>query len=400
MTIFNKKYLLLLYCIVPSIVYAMIIVYIDGLNIRTIEQISILITGSGIFAYFLLEQFSKYMMRTEEEIHNKCHHDSMEMIKPFISTLSNIGDEVTLIWARQIETGRAHTEESVIRLTERFNGIVARLDEAVQASEITGGSNYTEASIMEVLQESDKKLRGIIEALKLAMQNRDALISEVESLLQYIDELKEMGDAVTNIAKQTNMLALNAAIEAVRAGEYGRGFAVVAEEVRDLSNKSVETGKRIGETVKIISDAISTTFESASEFSRLDTERESKLENTIHDVLNQFHNMTNSLESSADILRISSLGIKNEVAQSLVEFQFQDRVSQILSHVRDNISSYPDYLKQREQDFIESGTLSEIDWSHLMDELKSTYATNEEQINHDNGDRTTGVSNASNLTFF
>jgi methyl-accepting chemotaxis protein len=42
---------------------------------------------------------------------------------------------------------------------------------------------------------------------------------------------KGRAEAITGIAKQTNLLALIASIEAARAGEQGKGFAVVAGEV-------------------------------------------------------------------------------------------------------------------------------------------------------------------------
>ena len=107
------------------------------------------------------------------------------------------------------------------------------------------------------------------------------------------------------------------------------------------------------------------------------------------------------METTADQLRDSSIGIKDEVEQSLVQFQFQDRVSQILSHVRDNIQSFPEFLKRGELEFQEHGKLVPIDWEELLDQLHSSYATIEERMNHEsNSSRTTSEANSSELTFF
>ncbi|MDP1897052.1 MAG: methyl-accepting chemotaxis protein, partial [Sulfurimicrobium sp.] len=100
----------------------------------------------------------------------------------------------------------------------------------------------------------------VIESLRAALKHSDELQDSVGGLVQYIDQLKEMAASVADIADRTNLLALNAAIEAARAGEAGRGFAVVADEVRKLSNLSGETGRRISEKIKGISQAINASF--------------------------------------------------------------------------------------------------------------------------------------------
>ncbi|MBP1124458.1 methyl-accepting chemotaxis protein [Pseudomonas sp. PvP025] len=46
---------------------------------------------------------------------------------------------------------------------------------------------------------------------------------------------------------------------------------------------------------------------------------------------------TEPMAESADLLNQESYGIRDEMTEVLVNLQFQDRVSQILSHVRDNM---------------------------------------------------------------
>jgi methyl-accepting chemotaxis protein len=81
------------------------------------------------------------------------------------------------------------------------------------------------------------------------MQSIKNLVDEtsrtVKTLSDSAQEINQITDAITSIAKQTGLLALNAAIEAARAGEQGRGFAVVADEVRKLADQSAAAAKDI-----------------------------------------------------------------------------------------------------------------------------------------------------------
>ncbi|KWU49297.1 chemotaxis protein [Pseudomonas palleroniana] len=310
-------------------------------------------------------------------------------------------DEVLLgampIWAKQVESSRLQTEDAIVSLANRFTGISTRLQDTVQASQQAAGELDGQAAdgALKVLARSDSELSQVIDSLKAAQSSRDQTLSQVRSLTAYTGELRTMAADVAAIAAQTNLLALNAAIEAARAGEAGRGFAVVADAVRSLSSKSSETGQQMSAKVDIINNAITQLVQVASTSADQDSHSVAASEQSIQQVLERFQSITGRLADSADLLKQESYGIRDEMTEVLVNLQFQDRVSQILSHVRDNMHALHEHLLQANQT---PDQLAAVDARQWLARMEATYATDEQRRNH-HGD-TAAQQSSQDITFF
>ncbi|MEN6584630.1 MAG: methyl-accepting chemotaxis protein [Sulfuricella sp.] len=340
-------------------------------------------------------EMSLQLTGREEAVQTECRASA----ESYLAGLDHFARTVVPVWEKQIETGRSQTEQAVIELMHKFSSIVAKLDEAVAASNVSAESVESEGhGLVAIFARSERRMQTVVASMQATLRNKDTLLQEVGQLVQFIDQLKEMASAVTKIADQTNLLALNAAIEAARAGEAGRGFAVVADEVRKLSGLSGETGRKINEKIEIVNRAIGTTFESAEKSTAQDGQSVSASEQAIHDVLDDFRQATGGLAESSGILRSASAGIQKEVAEALEQLQFQDRTSQILSHVRDSVASFPGKLRECEMRFVESGRLEALNVNEVLADLERTYATSEEQANH--GKDKTAKPQDDEITFF
>ncbi len=301
----------------------------------------------------------------------------------------NVCVEALPIWAKQIESARKQTEEAVVALSARFEGIVGRIDGALGASQKESGSQ----AISQDAQEGERHLAEVIQALKLIQQSRDALAQDIRALVSHTEELRKMSGDVESIAFQTNMLALNAAIEAAHAGAAGKGFAVVAHEVRALSEAARTTGKRITGTVGLISNALLEIGTKNERVSTRDQQAVADSQEHIRTVLERFSQRTTRLAEIAQRSSKASEAIKGEVCESLVQLQFQDRVGQILQHV---VGS----MRQVEELPSAGGTPGEVreQVREHMESMARTYTTDEQRRVHRGLD--TQVVAPQEVTFF
>jgi methyl-accepting chemotaxis protein len=316
----------------------------------------------------------------------------------YLASRRRFGEQVSSVWTSHIEASRSQMETAVVALVERFSRIVAKLEQALAAS---GAARHHEGgNIVDVFAASEKELRSLLDMLASAAASKQQMLGKIEGLQQITEQLQAMAADVASIAWQTNLLALNAAIEAARAGEAGRGFAVVANEVRTLSNRSADAGKHIARQVGQISAAIDATCKAAGESMREEARAVQASETKIGGVLASLRGVTGALAQSSDLLQRESAGIQSEVGEALVQLQFQDRVSQILSHVRQNIARLPSYLDEHARRTRESdGPLPPIEAHALLAELESTYAMAEERALHKNNAQP-ALQQAEEITFF
>ncbi|MBW4049433.1 MAG: chemotaxis protein [Proteobacteria bacterium] len=302
------------------------------------------------------------------------------------------------VLGQQIDAGRVQMEEAILQLSRRFSGLYGSLEKAVQASQEAAAGHGGQSGIVEVFNQSESDLDGVLSRLRAAFEKRNAAMTQIVSLSDYAASLEHMAKQVSALAAKTNLLALNAAIEAARAGEHGRGFAVVADEVRNLSKLSRMTGEEMSEKVRTINTAFQTFVHDAQQSHSQEKDFLADSDASIRQVLGRLRDMTGGLTNSSDILQQESQKIGEEIAQVLVALQFQDRVSQILAHTRQSLDRLNEEVSQFLRTSQQEGAAS-IDVAAYMQRIANGYTTQEQRLNH-TGVATTEVQDGGDITFF
>ncbi|MBI5919406.1 MAG: hypothetical protein HY849_08560 [Nitrosomonadales bacterium] len=352
-----------------------------------------LVLGGSLFvAGFSQSVARKLAMRAVEanRIQNDAHAEVQRSAS--VQGLDALCIQVLPVWERQIHTSKVQTEDAITALSRRFQGISEKISVAVATSRDTAGGMG--GGMVDVLERSQSRLGDIIRSLEVAVDSKRSMLDEVSGLAQFTAELKKMAADVGDIADRTNLLALNAAIEAARAGESGRGFAVVADEVRKLSGMSGATGKRISEKVTLINNAILATKQAADNYAKMDLDMISNAKVVVQSVLDEFGAASSHLAESAEVMQREGHEIHREVEDVLVSMQFQDRVSQMLTHVQQDIAKLEALLLAYESQG--GGALDAMSW---LQELQATYTTEEQRTNHA-GSGSSSAPKETEITFF
>ncbi len=296
------------------------------------------------------------------------------------------------VWSEQIEAARAHTEQEIVSLTSRFAELADRIHS------VAGNDQGSGDRLVNLMASSQNQLDGILQSLREALSSKGALLTEVNGLAGLTEQLKSMAKDVGDVARQTNLLALNAAIEAARAGEAGRGFAVVADEVRKLSTLSGDTGQKIGETVETVNGAIARTLELSQLHAERDTGTLNQSGETIEQVIGAFGGTTRDVVERSDTLAENATAVGGAIAEVLVALQFQDRVSQMLGHIRDDQARLERLVIERRALAASGQPLPRLDTQGWLAELARTY-TMAEQVAVHQGKRPAAAAE-SDITFF
>ncbi|GAA3213023.1 methyl-accepting chemotaxis protein [Dactylosporangium siamense] len=292
---------------------------------------------------------------------------------------------VAPVWSSQIESSRVQMETAVAAVTTEFSQIVDNLDAVLTSSSAVledsqGGGSFDRGR---------QRLGNVVGTLDDALSSKREALRDLETLLGLNDDLKQMTSEVAQIAAQTNLLALNASIEAARAGEAGAGFGIVALEVRQLAERSFQTSEKMAGRVEGIAGAIAGALAKAEG----DTEREgaavARANSEVTEVLDDLGAVFAGLRESSDRLERAAVGIRSGVSEAIVNLQFQDRIGQVLEHLRDNIGRMPAVAS--------SGNL---DARSLLAELEATYTMHQEREAHHTGARTAAAVPESEITFF
>jgi len=235
----------------------------------------------------------------------------------------------------RLEIGRVQTllADAIANLTQSFEGMHRQTEEQRRLSlSVTAGAGTSidfDGFVSNTSDVMDRVVQSVVNNSKLGME----LVEVTDNIAQRTQEVLGILSEITAISKQTNLLALNAAIEAARAGEAGRGFAVVADEVRDLSGRTSKFSQQINAVMMSMQTSVNQAEMAIQRMASQDMSFALESKQRVGAAMLDMGRQNQERAKAIDDLAASASEVGAQVGRAITALQFQDLVSQLMSHV-------------------------------------------------------------------
>ncbi|RTL48153.1 MAG: chemotaxis protein [Rhodocyclaceae bacterium] len=234
-------------------------------------------------------------------------------------------------------------QDAVSSLTNSFDGMHRHTQEQRRiVTAITLGDDGDEPSVAKfdefVTNTSavmEKVVDNIVSNSKLGME----LVELTDGISKHTRDVQSILSEIGAIAKQTNLLALNAAIEAARAGEAGRGFAVVADEVRDLSARTTQFSQQINTLIQTMQVSVQQTEQAIQRMAGQDMSFALESKSRVESIIRSMEEQGRVRMAAINEVVGTASSVDEEVSRAVTALQFQDMVSQLVTHVKHRIEA-------------------------------------------------------------
>ena len=244
----------------------------------------------------------------------------------------------------QLRDTNRQVEQAVAQVGRSFERMAERAREGTdQAARLVGASDTAVAGspggVGELLASSRTTLGDLLDRIVQDGEVCRKLMERMAMLEQDMGQIVRALANVDRISFGNTILALNAKIEAAQLGERGQGFELVAQELWAQSQQSEQITEEIRTTIQRLANDAKAAAGEVGGMACADGTRIAALHGQVHGALDRLK------QAHDDAQRVVSEGaarqqeLSVEIAAAVQAMQFQDRVSQQVTHIVEALES-------------------------------------------------------------
>jgi methyl-accepting chemotaxis protein len=251
----------------------------------------------------------------------------------------------------QLKQTSAQIESSVVGVCNSFQGIAERARQTVARTTGFLGQQDNEPS-------NKRSFEGLIDSCGQTLVKILSATEEASEISQRaIDRIQQMDKAsqlvsgalrqFEEIARGNRILALNARIEAARAGNQGAGFGVVAVEVLSQTERSQKLTAQVSDLITNLRGLAGSTLDDLKRMNEQGHKRAEQCRAEVDVSLGNLQTAHGEMKEMLTGMTEEGAFLANDIGAAVRSLQFQDRTSQRIAHVVEDLDTLHGRLVSR-----------------------------------------------------
>lgn len=292
---------------------------------------------------------------------------------------SRVGAEVMVsqvvpVWSRQMDVTREAATEGLGKLLENFSavsGALGQLSDQLEHFSPTASAG----SIDEAIDQQSAALGALLAPSERAFAQRDEMLTVLRRCSDALIELQQQAKQAHEISRHTRLVAFNASIEAQRHAGGASGSQAVANELRVLAGRMAATGEAVHGLVTQLSQALAAARLGADLDDTRPDELRLELQIRAREALRALLGSLGTSIGGGRELQEASATLRMQLDEAFVNFQFGDRVSQMLNIVGNDMVNFARWVERHPH-------ATQTDAAEWLEALEASYTMEEQRAHH------------------